>query len=70
MIFYESPHRLIKTLTQLKELLGGDRMVAVSRELTKIQEETIRGTLVEVIDYFNQKPVKGEIVIVLQGKPK
>ena len=70
MIFYESPHRLIKTLTQLKELLGGDRMVAVSRELTKIHEETIRGTLVEAIDYFSQKPVKGEIVIVLQGKPK
>ena len=70
MIFYESPHRLIKTLTQLKELLGGDRMVAVSRELTKIHEETIRGTLIEAIDYFSQKPVKGEIVIVLQGKPK
>mgnify|MGYP001315646918 FL=1 len=70
MIFYESPHRLIKTLTQLKELAGEDRMVAVSRELTKIHEETMRGTLIEAIDYFSQKPVKGEIVIVLQGKPK
>jgi len=70
IILYESPHRLIKTLTQLKELLGGDRIVAVSRELTKIHEETIRGTLTETIDYFSQKPVKGEIVIVLQGKPK
>jgi len=70
MVLYESPHRLIKTLTQLQELLGNDRMVTVSRELTKIHEETIRGNFMEVIDYFSQKPVKGEIVIVLQGKPK
>lgn len=70
MIFYESPHRLIKTLTQFKELFGSERKVAVARELTKIHEETIRGTLQEVIDYFSQKPIKGEIVIVVQGNSK
>ncbi len=65
IILYESPHRLIKTLKQLAEHLGADRSAAVSRELTKIYEETIRGTLSEIITYFEKKSVKGEFVIVV-----
>jgi len=65
LIIYESPHRLVKTLEQLTEFLGAERPVAVSRELTKIHEETIRGTLTEVCQYFKEKTVKGEIVIVV-----
>lgn len=68
MIFYESPFRLVKTLNQLAEILGNDRLVSVSRELTKIYEENKRGTLQEVSEYFEQKTVKGEIVIVVEGK--
>jgi 16S rRNA (cytidine1402-2'-O)-methyltransferase len=68
MIFYESPYRLLKTLEQFLEFFGNERKVCVSRELTKIYEENIRGTLPEVIEYFKNKTVKGEIVIVLQGK--
>ncbi len=68
MVFYESPYRLVKTLTQLAEYMGDDRPVSVSRELTKIHEETQRGTLKEVTEYFNSKTVKGEIVIILGGK--
>ena len=68
MIFYESPNRLLKTLEQFSEFLGEERNVSVSRELTKIHEENIRGTLVEVIEYFKNKTVKGEIVIVVEGK--
>ncbi|MCE6991568.1 16S rRNA (cytidine(1402)-2'-O)-methyltransferase [Dyadobacter sp. CY323] len=68
MIFYESPHRLIKALQQFSEYFGADRQVSVSRELSKIYEENIRGTLEEVIAYFSQKTIKGEIVIVLAGK--
>ena len=63
-ILYESPYRLVKTLQQLMEAMGPDRRVSVARELTKIHEENVRGTLAEVIDYFSQKDVKGEIVIV------
>jgi len=65
MVFYESPHRLVKTLSQFIEFFGADRKVSVSRELTKIHEETVRGTLSEVEEYFKSKTVKGEIVIVL-----
>jgi len=65
LIIYESPHRLVKTLEQLIEFLGAERPVAVSRELTKIHEETIRGTLAEVHDFYKDKTVKGEIVIVV-----
>jgi len=66
LIFYESPHRLIKTLEQFSEFFGSETLVSVSRELTKIHEETIRGTLKEVIHYFKSKPaIKGEIVIVV-----
>ncbi|CAG5069527.1 Ribosomal RNA small subunit methyltransferase I [Dyadobacter sp. CECT 9623] len=68
MIFYESPHRLLKALQQFVEYFGADRQVCVSRELTKIFEENVKGTLQEVIDYFTLKTVKGEIVIVLAGK--
>lgn len=66
-ILYESPFRLVKTLQQLIEVCGPDRQVSVARELTKIHEENARGTLAEVLAHFNQKEVKGEIVIVLQG---
>ncbi|WAC09759.1 16S rRNA (cytidine(1402)-2'-O)-methyltransferase [Dyadobacter pollutisoli] len=68
MIFYESPHRLIKALQQFAEFFGADRQVCVSRELSKIYEENVRGTVQEVIAYFSEKTVKGEIVIVLAGK--
>jgi len=68
MIFYESPHRLIKALQQFAEHFGADRQVSVARELTKIYEENVRGTLEEVIAYFSEKTIKGEIVIILAGK--
>lgn len=68
MIFYESPHRLIKALEQFIEFFGADRKASVSRELTKMFEETKRGTLQEILDYFKDKTIKGEIVIVLEGK--
>ncbi len=68
MIFYESPHKLVKTLTQFGEYFGEDRQVSVSRELTKLYEETIRGTAKEVLAHFELKPPKGEIVIVVAGK--
>ena len=67
MIFYESPFRLIKALEEFKEHFGAERSVSVSRELTKLHEENFRGTVQEAIDHFNSKPVKGEIVIVLEG---
>ncbi len=70
MIFYESPMRLIKTLKDFIEYFGAERQCSVSRELTKIYEETKRGTLQEVYDYFNAKTVKGEIVIVVEGNDK
>jgi len=68
LIIYESPHRLLKTLTQIAEYFGEDRAVSVSREITKLHEETVRGTVSEVKTYFSKKPVKGEIVIVISGK--
>ncbi|MEY8849543.1 16S rRNA (cytidine(1402)-2'-O)-methyltransferase [Psychroserpens sp. XS_ASV72] len=68
MIFYESPHKLIKTLTHFSEYFGEDRQVSVSRELTKLYEETVRGTAQEILDYYTKKPPKGEIVIVVAGK--
>ncbi|NNC45261.1 MAG: 16S rRNA (cytidine(1402)-2'-O)-methyltransferase [Winogradskyella sp.] len=68
MIFYESPHKLVKTLGHFCEYFGEDRQVSISRELTKLYEETIRGTAKEVLDYYNNKPPKGEIVIVVAGK--
>ncbi|WP_266365382.1 16S rRNA (cytidine(1402)-2'-O)-methyltransferase [Tellurirhabdus rosea] len=68
MIFYESPHRLLKTLEQFSQTFGPDRPASVSRELTKLYEETVRGTLQEIIAYFAEKAIKGELVICVQGK--
>ena len=68
MVFYESPMRLVKTLKDFIEYFGAERQCCVSRELTKIFEENKRGNLQEVHDYFNEKNVKGEIVIVVAGK--
>ena len=68
MVFYESPHKLLKTLTHFAEYFGEDRPVSVSRELTKLYEETIRGTVAEVLEHFNNKAPKGEFVIVVAGK--
>ncbi len=68
MIFYESPHKLVKTLTHFAEFFGEDRAISVSRELTKLYEETIRGKVKDVLEYYTEKPPKGEIVIVVKGK--
>lgn len=68
MIFYESPHKLVKTLSHFVEYFGEDRQVSVSRELTKLYEETVRGTAKDVLDHYTAKPPKGEIVIVVAGK--
>lgn len=68
LIFYESPHKLVKTLGDFENYFGIDRPVSVSRELTKLHEETIRGTVTEVKKHFEQKPPKGELVIVVGGK--
>jgi len=67
MIFYESPHKLIKTLHHFVEYFGAERPLSVSREISKIHEETIRGTAEEVLNYYTKKPPKGEIVIVVGG---
>ena len=68
MIFYETPFRLVKTLQQFAEVYGGDRQVSVCREISKVHEESVRGSLDEVIAHFKEKEPKGEIVIVLAGK--
>ena len=68
MIFYESPFRVVKCLEQLAEVLGAEREVAVSREITKMFEESVRGTLAEVAEHFRQHAPKGEFVIVVAGK--
>jgi 16S rRNA (cytidine1402-2'-O)-methyltransferase len=68
MVFYESPHKLLKTLMHFAEYFGGDRPVSVSRELTKLYEETVRGTVTEVLEHFNNKAPKGEFVIVVGGR--
>ena len=68
MIFYESPYRLLKTLTQFAEFFGADRPVSVCREISKIHEESVRGTLQEVIAHFTETEPRGEIVIILGGK--
>ncbi len=70
IIFYESPFRLVKTLNQLAEHLGAERKASVSREISKLYEENKQGTLEELIQYFSAKTVKGEIVIVVEGKQK
>jgi 16S rRNA (cytidine1402-2'-O)-methyltransferase len=68
MVFYESPYRLLKTLKQFAETFGEDRQVSVSREISKLHEEHVRGTLSEVIAHFESTEPRGEIVIVLAGK--
>lgn len=68
MIFYESPYRLLKTLTQFAEIFGADRPVSVCREISKIHEESVRGTLQEIIAHFTETEPRGEIVIILGGK--
>ena len=68
LIFYESPHRLLKTLEQLKDYFGSERLASVSRELTKKFEETVNGTVEELIVHFTLNEIKGEIVIVVDGK--
>ena len=70
MVFYESPHRIIKTLTQFLECFSEERKVSVSREISKMFEETIRGTISEALHYFEQKKPKGEFVVVVAGKKK
>lgn len=68
IIFYESPHKLLKTLTQFAEFFGAERPVSVSREITKLHEETIRGTVTDVLKHYTENPPKGEIVVVVAGK--
>ncbi len=68
MIFYVSPHKLNKTLAEFVQYFGAERSVSVSRELSKLHEETIRGSAVEVLKHYEAKPAKGEIVVVLGGK--
>ena len=70
MIFYESPYRLLKTLQLFADVFGSERKASVSRELSKIYEETKTGTLSEIISYFSEKTIKGEIVVVVSGKSK
>lgn len=68
MIFYESPYRLVKTLTQLAEYFGNERPASVSREISKVHEETVRGTLNELVHHFTENEPKGEIVLIVGGK--
>ena len=68
MIFYVSPHKLVKTLAEYVQYFGAERLVSVSRELSKLHEENIRGTAEEVLKHFENKPPKGEIVVVVAGK--
>lgn len=68
VIFYESPHRLLKSLEKMAEILGADRKISISKELTKIYAHTFRGTIAEAIEYFGQKEVKGEFVLIISPK--
>jgi 16S rRNA (cytidine1402-2'-O)-methyltransferase len=70
MIFYESPHRVVKTLSQFAEVFGAERQVSVCREISKVHEESVRGSLDEVIRHFTETEPKGEIVIILAGQNK
>lgn len=67
MVFYESPYRLLKTLTQFAETFGADRPAAVAREISKVHEETVRGTLTELVEHFTSNEPRGEIVIIVGG---
>jgi len=68
IIFYESPHKLLKSLAQFEEYFGSDRQISVSREISKLHEETIRGSVTQVLAHYTNKPPKGEIVVVVSGK--
>ena len=68
MVFYESPHKLLKTLNDFSEYFGENRAITVSRELSKLHEETVRGTIGQVLQHFTEQPPKGELTIVLAGK--
>lgn len=68
MVFYESPYRVLKTLQQFSEAFGPDRQVSCCREISKVHEESVRGTLQEVIAHFQEHEPRGEFVIVLAGK--
>lgn len=67
MVFYESPHRLVKALAQFAEFFGADRQAAVAREISKVHEETVRGTLAELVEHFTANEPRGEIVILVSG---
>ena len=68
MVFYESPYRVVKTLSQLAEYLGVDRAASVSREISKMYAETVRGTLAELVAHFTLQEPRGEFVIVVAGR--
>lgn len=68
MIFYESPHRVLKTLSQFAEYLGGDRQASASREISKLHEETVRGTLDELVAHFTENAPRGEFVLLVEGQ--
>lgn len=68
IILYESPHRIVRTLQELQQVMGNERRCTVSRELSKLHEETLRGTFPEVIESFTRKPPRGEMVVVVEGK--
>ena len=68
IVFYESPHRLVKTLKQLIEFFGEERQASVSREISKLHEETVRGNFSELIQYYDTHTLKGEIVLVVGGR--
>ena len=67
MVFYESPHKILKTLNDFLIHFGSNRKVSISRELTKIYEETIRGTIHSVLESLTEKSIKGEIVVIVEG---
>ena len=68
MVFYESPHRIVKTLSQFMEYFGEERSISISREISKMFEETKRGTIKDILQHFEQKKPKGEFVIIIAGK--
>jgi 16S rRNA (cytidine1402-2'-O)-methyltransferase len=70
MIFYVSPHKLVKTLAEFVQYFGAERPLSVARELSKLHEENVRGTAAQVLQHFEAKPPKGEIVVVVGGKPQ
>ena len=70
MVFYESPHKILRTLKDFKTVFGNERKISISRELTKIFEENIRGSIFEVLGLISDKPPKGELVIIVEGFKK